>query len=457
MLAVHRRRDAAENAECTVPEDQEIRIEAIWVAEIYPPTVAPRLVQDLINMRWEEDPSRSNRPGVSTFLAEQRSQWGGSWLNLGLVLRPADRRFLGSHRRADLPQGVDHASAEILSPAASFSILVVQFNLDNEASLRIDGALRREYQTEMRPAGVALSILTPRSRKEEAARQARAVMRDGCRAWMQDHLSGRFSVDGGGLKHPTVELLTTAAGLVVGEVPTGRFSVAALLGVSADYDKWHCDEGVALRLSLGERDTRRELLVNANRQEAVAVARERGYADAPSLFSHALARLAAVWSISVMLEGYIDRLAQARYTLLAPRRGLQSRSPVKALRDLNDVVLSLSSDVRLVTSDIAHLAEDPVFLIDEVPKLIPMNERFNGKDPFAQTLVSGCAAAASRLRAAEEELRDLLVTAATTKGAIANIQLQRGVFWWTVILGVFTAALLGLGVINLLMATHVLK
>jgi hypothetical protein len=158
-----------------------------------------------------------------------------------------------------------------------------------------------------------------------------------------------------------------------------------------------------------------------------------------------------------MLEGYIDRLAQARYTLLAPRRGLQSRSPVKALRDLNDVVLSLSSDVRLVTSDIAHLAEDPVFLIDEVPKLIPMNERFNGKDPFAQTLVSGCAAAASRLRAAEEELRDLLVTAATTKGAIANIQLQRGVFWWTVILGVFTAALLGLGVINLLMATHVLK
>lgn len=177
MLAIHRQRDAAENAECAVPEDQQIRIEAVWVAEIYPPSVALRLVKDLAKLRWEEDPMGTGRPGVGAHLAERRSGVGGGWINLGLVLRPDDQRFLGSHRRAELPKGVDYASAEILSPAASFSILAVQFNLDDDSSLQIDSALRADYQTEMPRAGKGWSLLTPRDRKEESPASARCDAR----------------------------------------------------------------------------------------------------------------------------------------------------------------------------------------------------------------------------------------------------------------------------------------
>jgi len=60
----------------------------------------------------------------------------------------------------------------------------------------------------------------------------------------------------------------------------------------------------------------------------------------------------------------------------------------------------------------------------------------------------------TRLRAREDDLRDLLVADGTTKSAIANMKLQRRLAWWAVIVGLLTVALVLLAAATLYVAAN---
>ena len=91
MLELHRRRDVEKIPKALLPQGLEIRIEAIWVAEVYPPTLISHLYEDLERLDWNRDPNRLDGAAVTEFITRQReSTRGGGWLNLGLILRPTD-------------------------------------------------------------------------------------------------------------------------------------------------------------------------------------------------------------------------------------------------------------------------------------------------------------------------------------------------------------------------------
>jgi len=60
----------------------------------------------------------------------------------------------------------------------------------------------------------------------------------------------------------------------------------------------------------------------------------------------------------------------------------------------------------------------------------------------------------TRLRAREDDLRNLLVADGTTKSAIANMKLQRRLAWWAVIVGLLTVALVLLAAATLYVAAN---
>lgn len=173
MLEFYRSRDVEKNAESALPDGLEIRLEAIWVVEVYPPTLIRHLYQDLDRLDWNKDPDKLDQAPVGDFITQQReSTRGGGWINLGLILRPTDSRFLGGHRRAKLPAGVDHAMGGIHFPTASPAVVVMTFVLDASSARGINDALTRTYRTEVRRVGVGYAFDEPPERRIAARARA---------------------------------------------------------------------------------------------------------------------------------------------------------------------------------------------------------------------------------------------------------------------------------------------
>jgi hypothetical protein len=296
-------RDAAENAEAAVPEGQQVRVEALWLAEVFPPSLIGKLYADLARMGWDTDPDRGGRGAISDVVRQHRRD-GGGWVNTGLILRPGDTRFLGGHRRAELPGEVDRVEASVLTPYPSMSIVVIKFVLRETTARRIDEALHADYRTETKPVGAGLSILTPAVRKEREANQAREEIRQVCRRWMRRNLHGRFGSAAGGSGHPVLELLSTSKGIVVGDDAAGPWSLSRLLWAKWKLECWTTRRGPTIRLkrdgtfSHGDVNT---LLLNVNRHRMGAEAKRRGYGTTDNLLAH---RLAIMWRWGKGAIGY---------------------------------------------------------------------------------------------------------------------------------------------------------
>jgi hypothetical protein len=448
-------RDADENAESALPTGQQVRVEAIWVAEVFPPSAIGGLYADLAKLGWDSDPDRAGGEPISHYVREHRRSTGGGWVPLPLILRPGDNRFLGGHRRADLPKGVDRAHAVVYSPYPSVSIIVIEFILDDAASTRLDHALRADYRTEVTPVGVGLTIATPAWRKQREGAIARSEMRQTCRNFMRCNLHGRFAAAADGMSHPVLELISTTKGVVLGDDASAQWSLSRLLGISWRFDSWTTRRGPTVRLRMSaaspDPDTN-TLLMNVNRFRMVAEAKKRGYGipTAPDLLAHAGDELTALWAIRLLLDGYHAELGDARDHLLAPSRRSPARDAIKKLRAIDDTVLALSGDVRVVTADVAQFAHrGHTILTRESPQFLPMEKAYGGTRSFSQVLLDGAKSQAESLRSGEAELRDLLTVDASTKGAIANINLQRWVIGWTMLISVLTAFLVWLAIATL--------
>ena len=109
---------------------------------------------------------------------------------------------------------------------------------------------------------------------------------------------------------------------------------------------------------------------------------------------------------------------------------------LKRLRDLHDVVLSASPDVRVITTDLEELALDGGISLRESLDFKAMDPTFQGEGNFLEGLLKGLALRSRKLRDRESELQDLLVVDATTKNAIASMELQWSFGVWGVLVGI---------------------
>jgi type II secretory pathway pseudopilin PulG len=459
ILAFHNaERDAAENAETALPAAQEVRVEALWVAEIFPPSRVRDLYADLMRLEWDRDPDWAGERTLSHYIREHRRSGGAGSVPINLILRRGDKRFLGSHRRADLPKGVDRAQAMVYTPYPSISILVVEFILDEAAAMRVDTSLRASYRTEVTPLGAGLSIVTPAWRKQRAVAAVRSEMRRACRDFMRRNFHGRFASTGGEAAHPALELITTSKGLVVGNDSAAAWSLSTLLGVSRRFGSWTTRRGPTMHLTTEDdwagADTN-TVVINMNRVRMTAEAKRRGYGmpTSPDVMARAGQELAAVWAIRLLLDGYLAELAEARDRLLIPSSRSPASDAIRKLRAIDNTVLTLSGDIRVTTADVLQLTRPGGgILTRDSPQFFPMEKSY-GTRPFADALLEEATRQAGNLRAREGELRELLNVDASTKGAIASISLQRWVIRWTVLITVLTTLLVWLAIETLNAAT----
>jgi hypothetical protein len=334
-------------------------------------------------------------------------------------------------------------------------LAVIGFVLDSTSALNLDRAVRRDYDSVIKRSGTGYSIEDPPARKQIEGRAERARVRQMCSRWLADHLHGTFAADGPSWNHPCVELITANSGMLLGTESEKLWSPMRLFSMDA-WDIWESAGKPTVRLCIAdERDAGAQLIAQTDRQAAIAEATEHGYSvpEPSELLETPLSALTAVWGVDQYLRRHQQRLSQARDRLLVGGKQTSTRAALKRLGELHDVVLSDSGDLRVVSADLTEVADDRYFGHEALdPK--PMKPDWQGEDSFLTGLRRGIAARTARLLAREDDLRSLLVADGTTKGAIANMKLQRRLALWAVIVGLLTVALVFLAAATLYVAAN---
>lgn len=148
LLADYSNRDAEENRQSAPPVEESIELHSLWVVEAYPPSYVHGLLSALQSLGWDaEDPAVPYSNATQWLQNIRQRSASGAWLNIGPIVRPDDRRFIASKRKAFLPEGVDYALAQMHNVTSSITCLAVGFVFTEDVARRYDLTLRQPRTT----------------------------------------------------------------------------------------------------------------------------------------------------------------------------------------------------------------------------------------------------------------------------------------------------------------------
>lgn len=212
-----RRRDAESNLATRVPADERLRQVALWGVEIFGPAEADALNGAIERLGWNEDQLLGLNTNPASWINEQRTYGTEGNLNLGVIERPGNSRFLPRGRTAPLPESVDYAHGYIYQLSPSVTAVIICFVLKESASRAYHEELDLDRKTVHEPLKGGYRSHTVEHAKRRAVDLSRTRSRAQIVEWFEAHLPGFFSRTPDGNRLPTAELIsTTSEPLLVG-------------------------------------------------------------------------------------------------------------------------------------------------------------------------------------------------------------------------------------------------
>jgi hypothetical protein len=319
-----RSRDSEDNAKTAPPHGELVNLSCIWAVEFYTPSHVDRLLSGFDALGWSKDDASLSRPNPALWVRQLReTEYGGGWFNLGVICRTGEKRFVGIDRTAPLPRNVEYATGEIFSVTSSMTCIVMGFLLDEEYSLRVDQALRRNYGTRLERRQRGYRIHDPSSQKKTAVRAIRACTRELATNWFRAHLPGLFSsgiLDG---EFPTCEFMTLRVGRPFPQREEGAArpeEYLHILEIDHDWDAW------AYRAAPGLKFAWPVLRDEENWFHAIVAARENDFSDDDTHIYGGTGRSSCTAYVDRCLKGLLSRWA-----LLAVLSGFERH--LNAIRD----------------------------------------------------------------------------------------------------------------------------
>ncbi|CAB3721740.1 hypothetical protein [Achromobacter piechaudii] len=202
--------DDRDNENTRVPEDEELRLRAIWAVELFGPAEIESLLISLTRLGWRAGFGRERGEAVE-WVRRQRSYGVGGWYNIGLVTRRAEQsRFVLAGNHAALPDEVDYLMVQMFHPTPSLTCVVIGFAFREDFQRiyerQLNQARKTVYERLTEPRRIA--IVDPWALKERAIAEARVAAQLLAKSWIAKNLPGFYS----GISPspmPTAELVTT--------------------------------------------------------------------------------------------------------------------------------------------------------------------------------------------------------------------------------------------------------
>lgn len=348
----------------------------------------------------------------------------------------------------------------------------------------IDGALNRDYRTEVWSAGSSAIVYDgPEQQRRRAVDDCFGRARDQCASWIDGRLPGFFAASS--REHPTCIFLTTQ---VLNPFEEGSRpdwgTYGSVLGLDRDHESWDLRAYPGLSLHVPEHDVadrnwliagRRGTFFNDEMQSAYGGTSGRSWSNR---LQHGVDEMVAVLGVRTVLRDFHAAAAETRDA--ASATATDSRGRRNSLVSLPEAVSALTEDIEPIAAELAvepdvrrlvrdldavlpgpgniyRLMRAPWPPHDDPPRFQPsllgrvsavLRRPRSPNHSIADTKITQPSipnlgrlmgeqiqSSADRLLKGATRTRDALATTATISSALETLRLDRRLFRLTVVLG----------------------
>jgi hypothetical protein len=202
------KRDPEENERGRLPDDEQIDLGVVWVAEVYTPSTAPGLLSGVEELGWDKGPTGSD--DLLKWMSDVRRGKQAGWRSLGFISTSrGPQPFV--RRSCLLPDGIVGAMPVFMSVTPSMTAAVIGFVVSDDRARLPGEALRAEYATHFergpgfhwwrvlahiiwnRENPFSYGIIRPDDSRQRAFERAVEAIEDDCVAWVRKWLPGIFA------------------------------------------------------------------------------------------------------------------------------------------------------------------------------------------------------------------------------------------------------------------------
>ena len=317
MEYFHKERDPKDNLETTPPSDEKIRVPCIWSFEVFPPEFIENFYKSIERLGWLDERIDALDDFQDKLLEMRHRVDGVGWLNIGIIVDKSDKRHCPSARTAHLPKGVKYIRAAIFQVIPSTTMLICQFNFEDDLANILEEPLRKSYETYTKKHKRGYRIIGVEDQKRDLVALNKEYLNSICSTWLKENFTGLYASDAIKDEHPVCMFLTLEKNTpFVGNQSLHNYM--AILDIINRWDIWINDklEGLYLQFKKDKNAIRRSLLLTGNihhilQNEDIAHYGETKEACVLGYFQD-LDYTLGTWVLSEVLDSYIYKITDLR-------------------------------------------------------------------------------------------------------------------------------------------------
>lgn len=442
----HEERDSEELTKTVPPDSEEIEFHCTWVSEVYTPSGIDTLIKCLKRLGWDKPEGPILYPSNLTDWIKQSRSSGrrGMRIDGGMILSHEDNRYhdgLVSRRRGNLPAGVDYARLQLHNRTSSLTVVTIQFVFNDEITEVLNSLLKNTaYKTKVRYYSSGAEYKSAVEQKKQAIKEKREEIHASLYSWFRENLPGHFSSSDPGI-FPTVDLITSRLYKHGDEdVSPPPDYIELIFGY--DVDIWEREQSLELRIS--RIDTEKAVItLFGNFDEMTQISYDefprRDKRSFTGMFNGRFGSTIMLWAAHNLLLNYERQLSAIRDKAVSRIQGASD-----ALKNLDSIryhFLSISSDIRIVSDDMAVLSKVKRNYSDNIQDFNPpyyLKKHFNDYPTFIELLRQRDEARTEQLIALEKRVNETIISSGNLASAITNLRIQRNVLCLTIIIAILT-------------------
>lgn len=432
------RNDEKDNARSCPPPDHRLTTPGLWAFELFTPARVEALRQGLLKARHPNFMASSAEFDPATWLTNSRRRGSGGWLNLGQIHPPNTPSIYSvSGVTAPLPPGARAAWGSLLSVTPSLTCLAVRFELNDDASRALEGALRETYATRVTRHRSGRSYTSPDMFKRQRVQDIRNSWRTAVGEWFAESFPGVFTA-GREFEHiPICEVAYVAGTTPFPDQVEDRSPLTELTRL--DFAPFTFDLSLHRRVTFAidrDFDNNAHAVLSLDSVGLAEVGIAAAHYGGPNGELHyldgALRNLLVRWSLLSLLdvlETTLNRIRDSESELLLAKR------PRKLLEGLQRIAGD-SADIAILSRELVDFAGSRTFgwRVAQLD-LRPIGKGDAAEKPLnlATFLADEIKQRAARLRSTDEVIRRLLSQQASFVGAAETLRLAHVVGWFTLV------------------------
>lgn len=431
------------------PKGESLKLRSTWVSEAFTSSQVENLIKSISRLGWDKAAPFNNNHDLASWIKSSRvSGDGQGWSNGGIVrdIKSVSRGLTEkiNSRYAKLPKGVNFAHLYLHKISSSVTIITMQFIHSSEVSESMNNILAsseskayvKYHPSKLRAENI--SYISSTSQKRESLNNHIDKIHQPLYDWFHKNIPGYFSDNKTAL--PTVDFITSSKFKFT---DSKDVKITDYLEIVFGYgnDNWCSTVKNGLRLILPSyfnNNIRSFIFGNENElSEGLGV---YGAEDKlTAMTGHMFHKTASMLATHNLLEGYEKDLLTMR-----DRASRSVKSLKKALDDADYVrnsYLAKSKDIRMAAKELnksSKFKHSPYSDSDTLDFSTQVYRPY-GENKLSNDIAKIDFSISKQLIELEDDMKDIMMSSSATGSTIANLRIQRWVFWLTIVTVFFTA------------------